>query len=144
MRTRAATLLLAGLCLAGLQTEDKKTLEQLQGSWLAVSAERNGKADDDIKGHRLAVTGDRFVLRLADKVLYEGTLKVDTSAKPWQIDFRHASGALKGKSWKGIFALEVGSLKICDNGADVDKDRPKMFATKPDSGHVLVAFKREK
>ena len=38
--------------------------------------------------------------------LYSGTVRVDASAKPAAIDFEHAEGGLKGKTWKGIYALD--------------------------------------
>jgi uncharacterized protein (TIGR03067 family) len=89
--------------------------KKLQGTWTATKAERDGKAADDVVGHRLSFTGNRFQIQSKDgKPLYAGTVRVDPSAKPAAIDFEHTEGALKGKTWKGIYALDGDTLTICD------------------------------
>src|SRR5947207_2035990 len=80
--------------------------KKLQGTWTAAKANRDGKAANDVVGHRLTFTGNRFQIQSKDgKALYAGTVRVDPSAKPAAIDFEHTQGALKGKAWKGIYAL---------------------------------------
>jgi uncharacterized protein (TIGR03067 family) len=69
---------------------------------------------------------------------------VDPSAKPAAIDFEHTEGALKGKAWKGIYALDSDTLAICDNAPNLDKGRPAAFEAKSGSGYVLITFKRPK
>ena len=119
--------------------------EKLQGAWTATKAERDGKAADDVVGHRLSFTGDGFRLRSEDgKALYEGTFRVDPRAKPAAIDFEHTRGALKGKTWKGIYALDGDTLTTCDNAPDLDKGRPAAFEAKAGSGHILITFRRAK
>jgi uncharacterized protein (TIGR03067 family) len=119
--------------------------QKLQGAWTATKAERDGNAADDVVGHRLSFTGDRFRLRSKDgKPLYEGTIKVDPSAKPAAIDFEHTGGALKGKAWKGIYALDGDTLTTCDNAPDLDKGRPAAFEAKAGSGQILITFRRAK
>jgi uncharacterized protein (TIGR03067 family) len=119
--------------------------KELQGTWTATKAERDGKAAEDVVGHRLTFTGDRFQLRSKDgKPLYEGTFRVDPSTKPAAIDFEHTAGALKGKEWKGIYALDGDTLTTCDNGPNLDKGRPAAFEAKAGSGHILITFKRAK
>jgi uncharacterized protein (TIGR03067 family) len=119
--------------------------EELQGTWTATKAERDGEAAEDVVGHRLSFTGDRFRLRSEDgKPLYEGTIKVDSGAKPAAIDFEHTGGALKGKTWKGIYALDGDTLTTCDNAPDLEKGRPAAFEAKAGSGHILITFRRAK
>ncbi|MBY0527763.1 MAG: TIGR03067 domain-containing protein [Gemmataceae bacterium] len=143
-----STLLTAFLLVCGataLLADDKKELEKLQGVWVASTAERNGKAADDLKGHQLTFTGDKFIIKGKDSTpLYEGTIQVDTSKKPATIDFMHTAGDLKGKTWKGIFVIDGDTLKTCDNAPDVTKDRPTDFVAKADSGYVAIVFKRVK
>jgi len=99
--------------------------KKLQGIWTATKAERDGKAADDVVGHRLSFTGKRFQIQSKDsKPLYAGTFRVDPSAKPAAIDFEHTDGASKGKAWKGIYTLDGDTLTICDNAANLDKGRP--------------------
>ena len=117
----------------------------LQGTWAATKAERDGKAADDVVGHRLSFTGNRFRIRSRDgKTLYEGAFRVNAKTKPAAIDFEHTKGDLKGKSWKGIYALDGDTLTTCDNGPNLDKGRPDTFEAKTGSGHILITFKREK
>jgi len=119
--------------------------KQLQGTWTATRAERDGKPADDLVGHRLSVTGNRFQIQSRDgKPLYAGTVRVDPSAKPAAIDFDHTAAALKGKAWKGIYSLDGNVLTTCDNAANPDKGRPAAFEASPGSGHVLITFHRAK
>ena len=69
---------------------------------------------------------------------------MDASAKPAAIDFKHTDGLLKGKTWKGIYALDGDTLTICDNAPNLDKGRPAALEAKSGSGYVLITFKRAK
>jgi uncharacterized protein (TIGR03067 family) len=131
--------LAAGASSAAADANDKS----LQGIWIAVSAERNGGAAEDLTGHQLTFSNDRFTIRSKGKLLYQGTFRVDPSKKPAAIDFTHTRGEAKGKSWLGIYLLEGDVLKICDNADDLAKGRPGALTTEPGSGRVLVTFKRE-
>ena len=116
---------------------------QVQGTWTAAKAERDGKAAPDLVGNRLSITGSRFDIRTkGGKLLFSGTYKLDATRKPATIDFAHNHGKLKGKDWKGIYALEGGTLTVCDNALDMSKDRPKAFQTKAKSGFVCIDFRR--
>src|SRR5262249_20540461 len=54
--------------------------KKLQGTWTATKAERDGKAAEDVVGHRLTFAGNRFQVRSRDgKPLYAGTFRVDPS-----------------------------------------------------------------
>lgn len=133
-----------GFLLACAQlAEDSQ--KQLQGTWTATKAERNGTAADDVVGHRLSFSGTRFQLQSEDgQLLYAGTVRVDPSAKPAGIDFEHTEGALKGKMWQGIYALDGDTLTVCDNAPNLDKGRPVAFEATSESGYVLITFKRAK
>ena len=144
--TWAMCLLILGTGLVpAFAQQAEEAQKKLQGTWVATKAERDGKAADDVVGHRLSFTGDRFQIRSKDgKTLYEGTFRVDAKTKPAAIDFDHAIGDLRGKSWKGIYALDGDTLTTCDNAPDLDKGRPTAFEAKTRSGHVLVTFERAK
>ena len=132
----------AGLAFAQPAAEAQK---ELQGTWLATKAERDGKAADDVVGHRLSFSGNRFQIHSKDgKPLYAGTVRVDPSAKPAAIDFDDTEGPLKGKAWKGIYALDGDTLTTCDNAPNPDKGRPAAFEAKSGSGYVLITFNRAK
>jgi uncharacterized protein (TIGR03067 family) len=138
-------LILGTGVIAALAQPAEEAQRQLQGAWTATQAERDGRTADDVVGHRLAFAGNRFrILSKDGKILFTGTVRLDPSAKPASIDFEHAEGTLKGKAWKGIYALEGDTLRICDNAPNVDKGRPTAFEAKSGSGYVLITFKRAK
>ena len=118
---------------------------KMQGTWTATRAERDGKAAADVIGNRLSFAGNRFQIQSRDgEPLYAGTVRADPSAKPATIDFEHTEGALKGKTWKGIYALDGDTLTISDNAPNLARGRPAAFEAKSGSGHVLITFKRAK
>jgi uncharacterized protein (TIGR03067 family) len=142
--TSTACWLVLGLAL-GLGQRAEGAGKDLQGTWAATKAERDGKTAADVVGHRLSITGNRFQIRSkAGKVLYEGTFRVLPNTKPAAIDFEHTAGALKGKVWKAIYALDGATLKTCDNAPDLARARPTAFAAKSGSGYILITFKRVK
>jgi hypothetical protein len=55
----AGLILGAGLVLAFAQPAENAQ-QKLQGTWTATKAERDGNAADDVVGHRLSFTGNRF------------------------------------------------------------------------------------
>ena len=117
--------------------------KKLQGTWTATQAARDGNAADDVVGHRLSFTGNRFRIQSKDgKPLYAGTVRVDPSAKPAAIDFEHTEGALKGKAWKGIYALDGDTLTLCVD--EKTRARPKALESKEGTEIVVAVFKREK
>ena len=133
-----------GLFLAFAQPA-QEAQKNLQGTWAATKAERDGKAADDVVGNRLSFTGNRFRIQSRDgKPLYSGTVRVDPGAKPAAIDFEHTEGAQQGTAWKGIYRLDGDTLTVCDNAPNLDKARPAAFEAKSGSGYVLITFKRAK
>jgi uncharacterized protein (TIGR03067 family) len=117
--------------------------ERLEGTWTATSAERDGRPAADVVGHRLSFAGHRFQIRSRDgTLLYGGTFRVGPGSAPAAIDFEHTDGAMKGKAWKGIYALDGDRLRVCDNAPDLARARPSAFEAKAGSGYVLVTFER--
>ena len=116
---------------------------KLDGTWRAVAAERDGKNAADLVGHRLSFAGGKFTITRDGKTLFGGTYTVDAGKQPAQIDFANTEGTLKG-TWKGIYLLDGGTLKVCDNAPDMTKPRPTTFAATAGSGHVFVAFVRDR
>ena len=80
----AGVILGTGLVLAFAQPADDAQ-QKLQGAWTATKAERDGNAADDVVGHRLSFTDNRFQIMSKDgKPVYAGIIRVNPSAKPWQ------------------------------------------------------------
>jgi uncharacterized protein (TIGR03067 family) len=65
---------------------------KLQGTWTATKAQRDGQAADDVIGHRLTFTGNRFQIRAKsdNKLLYEGRCAwiPARSPPPWTSSIR--------------------------------------------------------
>jgi uncharacterized protein (TIGR03067 family) len=114
----------------------------IQGAWVVVSAERNAKPAQDVTEHRLTFSGDTFNIQREGRTLYRGTYSVETGRKPAQIDFHHTDGAVKGKTWKGIYRFEGADLRICDNAPDLSRPRPTQFSARSGSGYICIVFRR--
>ena len=142
--TSALSLSILGAGLAVIGALPAEATQRLQGSWDATKAERDGKAAGELVGHRLTFTGSKFLIRSnSGKRLYAGTARTSSNVRPAAIDFTHQEGDLKGKVWKGIYALDRNKLIICDNAPDLEKVRPASF-DECGSGYVLVAFERRR
>jgi uncharacterized protein (TIGR03067 family) len=142
---RRFSLLVAGVLVAGLAfaEEGKKDLDKLQGTWVRVSVERNGKPApaDELKNSKLTLKGDQYTLD-DGKEKRTGTFKLDATKTPKTLDIISASGPNKGKTLKGIYKIEDGTFTYCVAGPG--KDRPTEFSAKEGSGHTLLVNKHEK
>jgi uncharacterized protein (TIGR03067 family) len=145
MIARMAMMLVVGLVLAADTPKEKvmKEMERFQGTWKLESMEANGMKvpEETFKNSKLVIKGDQFTFSQGD-VDYKGSFKVDVAQKPKTIDITFTDGPEKGNTIVGIYELEGDTYKVClsENG----KDRPKEFASKAGSGHVLEVLKREK
>jgi uncharacterized protein (TIGR03067 family) len=91
--------------------------------------------------------GERaFTIKRGDQLFLKGTFTLDPSQKPKTIDMKVTEGRReedKGKVVRGIYELNQDTLKWCtaDPGSE---ERPKEFATKEGTRHMLVTLNREK
>jgi uncharacterized protein (TIGR03067 family) len=142
-----ALLATLGLAAVGVADDaaDKKDKEKLQGTWTAVSGEREGKDDPEAKEHALAFDGEKFRITKGDKVIVAGTFKIDASKSPKTMNMEITEGPekVKDKSAQAIYALDGDELTWCvaEPGSG---ERPEKLATKEGVKHMLVKFKREK
>ena len=145
---RTARLLIVGMglaCASAFAQTAAEVRQTLQGAWTATKAERDGKSAEDVIGHRLTFSGERFRIRNKDgKDVYAGAFHLRPAMKPPAIDFNHTLGALKAKQWKGIYRLDGDTLTICDNAIDMKKPRPTAFEAKAGSGDIVITFERAK
>jgi uncharacterized protein (TIGR03067 family) len=137
-----ATVGIAGIAAGSQDVASAKDPGKLRGKWTAVRAEQDAREAADIVGHLLLIEGDKFSVQEKEVTIYEGTLGLDKSASPSAIDFKHTGHSSRGKTWRGIYRIDGDTLTICDNAGDPQKSRPTSFATTPNSGRVLVVFKR--
>jgi uncharacterized protein (TIGR03067 family) len=135
----AVLMLLAG-GLSGNAAQQKE--DPLQGMWSLVSLEVNGEAlpVDKIKDSRLSIKGDTYSFRLREMGLAL-TYRADLSKDPKTLDMTVTEGPMKGKTYHAIFTFENGNLKICRN-LEPDRVRPNRFGSRPDSGLMVIVWKR--
>jgi uncharacterized protein (TIGR03067 family) len=117
-----------------------KGLEKVQGSWVLTALVVEGKEIKDPKG-KLTVKGENYTFSSGD-TNNKGVYKVDPTKTPMTLDIICKEGTDKGKTLPAIFEVTGDTMKVCLNIKG--KDRPKEFASKPDSGNVLESWKREK
>jgi uncharacterized protein (TIGR03067 family) len=124
----------------------KKDLEKLQGTWVLMVAQRDGKklSDEEAKKTKIRFDGDKFEFPDASGIgtSQKGVIKVDPSKTPKWMDSKATNDAAKGELSMGIYEITGDDYKVCF--APPGKDRPKEFSSKPGSGHILQIWKREK
>lgn len=119
----------------------KKELAKFQDDWKFVSMEVNGKqsSEEEFRKFKVVYQHDGCKVYVGDKIAAEVTsIKLDPTKKPKTIDWTN-----QGRQVRGIYSLEENRLTICDREA-AKGERPTEFATKADSGLVLVVLKRAK
>ena len=135
----ALTLGAAGTyTMAGARAQDKakSDRELIQGTWVAVSGERNGEKLNEFQlknWEEMVFKDDKFTREGGEKK--EGTFKLDPSKTPKEIDLVLT---VKGQdtTWPGIYELKGDKLKLALN-----PDRPTEFDSK---GGFLLVFERKK
>jgi uncharacterized protein (TIGR03067 family) len=143
MKLRAFLVLaVAFLVAADAPKEDvKKEKEKLKGAWKVVSLEVEGKEQ---KKEEVTFTfaDDNLTIAFKDDKK-TANYKLEPTTKPTSIDMVPDDGPEKGKTLKGIYVVDGEMLKLCF-AKQPDNARPSEFATKKESGSVLIVLKKEK
>lgn len=145
MKLHYLLMLLAASLIGADQAQDeaaKKETQKLQGTWVMLSYEDDGKLDPQFKEARQVFEGDKYEVKAGDKTLRKGSFVLDPTQKPAAIDLLPAIGPYKGKRLLGIYVLEGESLKTCFG--DPGKDRPKKFDSAAGTDQSQVVYKRAK
>lgn len=130
----------------GLAADDKKADDKkaVQGVWMYESMEWNGKKVDaeQISMTTSTFDGDKYTVKIGDKVTASGTFKIDPTKSPKTVDVTITEGDGKGNVLPGIYKIDGDTLTTCINlqGAD----RPTEFKSAERSGVSLVVSKRIK
>lgn len=119
-------------------------LKKLRGSWRLVEELDDGKQMSAEEARKTKLTFDsagRWKVEIDGKVVGEGTAAINPAGKPKTIDYTFAQGENTGSKFMAIYELDGDSFRHCGvlKGA-----RPSEFSSKPDSGHILTVFRREK
>jgi uncharacterized protein (TIGR03067 family) len=132
-------LLLAGLAASQLGADVDKERKLLQGRWEVVSMVQGGKEVPRLMEGKMMFTfqGDKLVVALGDKVLNEGTWKIDPGKTPRTIDLKDERDTIQG-----IYELKENEVRMCMGGRG--KERPKLFDAQPGTDQSVVILKRIK
>src|SRR5579872_2129465 len=109
MKALVTLLLTAGLVVAADAKDDalKKEQTALEGKWKVVSVERDGKAVEMWTDGTRTMKDGKYGLKPKTGDAVTGGYKiVDATAKVKTIDFTPAGGQYKGKTLKGIYAID--------------------------------------
>lgn len=117
----------------------KSDVEKLQGTWLVVSFEIDGRQENR-EGLRLTHAGNKFATLIGNKVVQAGTFTIDATAQPKAMDYVVLEGNNKGQTFKCIYRVEGGVLTACGTSKG---SRPKEFATTRKAGDFLRLATRE-
>src|SRR5258707_408984 len=88
--------------------------DTLEGTWLPSAAELGGeKFPDEVrKTIKLVVKDDKYTVTVG-KAVDQGTVKLNASAKPKEMDITGTEGPNKGKTYLAIYERDGDTLRIC-------------------------------
>lgn len=135
MQVQLVLALAAGfLASAPPKADTSKDAQAIQGTWIIEAAERDGKADNDVKGGKLSLKDGNLVMTTKNDE-QKAAYKLDPTKKPRTIDVTPAGEP----TIQGIYELDGDRLKIC---ITKEKGRPSEFNGKGDN--MLLVLKRQK
>jgi uncharacterized protein (TIGR03067 family) len=113
--------------------------DRLQGTWVAMNGESEGKAlqPDELKRLTLVFDGDRMSIFQLNGEKEEGAFKLDPAREPKAIDRTHNDDK---RVMRGIYRLEENRLTLCLG--DWDEPRPGQFESDPKITTRLVVVMR--
>lgn len=123
--------------------EKSKDDAKLEGTWLVVAVEANGKAIPaeflEKRHETLTFKDGKMTQKTAKPEENTGSYKVDSTKEPKTIDLVAESN--KKKSSVGIYELRDDTLRLCLRPGG--NERPKEFSAAAGSGCVLITLKRQ-
>jgi uncharacterized protein (TIGR03067 family) len=131
MKTKLIAVItaLTGTMLAFAAEKPGTDARAIQGVWVVISAELNGKAVESSKGDKFTFSGDKVTIQNAVKKSAPETFTLDEAASPKRIDIAGEQPS------QGIYQLDGDKLKLCYGNT-----RPGGF----DSNlGLLLVFKRQ-
>jgi uncharacterized protein (TIGR03067 family) len=115
----------------------------LDGTWLPVKAELAGKKfpEEFRESIKLVIKGGTYTVTVG-KAVDRGTVKVNATAKPKEMDLTGTDGPNKGKTILAIYEPKGDTLRVCYDVSG--KARPTEFRTREGTRLFLVTYKRQK
>jgi uncharacterized protein (TIGR03067 family) len=150
MRLRGLLALAVVVLVAADAKDDdaKKELKKLEGKWVMVSGEMDGKKvlDEHVKKSKITYTGATVAVETphqSSETIKATIKKVDTTKTPHEMHWARDNGPGAGKTMMAIYEwMGPDQYRICFDPSG--KEVPKEFKTKEGSGHILHVWKRVK
>jgi uncharacterized protein (TIGR03067 family) len=133
---------LLALPCAALCDDSKKDESEIDGTWLATSAELSGKELPKKSIETLKLTLKKGDYEVLAESTDRGTVTYDNSATPKEMDIKGVEGPNKGKTFLAIYELSGDKLKVCYDLSG--SSRPTEFKTRPKTKLFLVTYERKK
>jgi uncharacterized protein (TIGR03067 family) len=137
-----ALVVLAGPLSARKEKPKQEAPKVMKFKYVSVKVAGKDMPKKDLEDMTLTVTGNKGVVKKGDKVLGEGTSKVDMTKKPWTIDLKMTEGKDKGKTLLGIMKAKDKTVTLCLGKAG--GERPKEFTSTEDNGNILEVLEEVK
>jgi uncharacterized protein (TIGR03067 family) len=124
---------------AGAAADD---LRKLQGAWEVASAEMNGgpMVPDDLGGTTVTIRENTYQVA-KNTVMDHGRFTVVADRQPKAMDIHAETGPWAGRVLLAIYEVTADTLRVCY--AVEGSKRPKVFTTEPDSGRLVITYKRK-
>jgi len=123
----------------------RRDMELLQGTWVVVSLEENGKAwpAEWVKKaqYSLVIKGNTLTWKTEGKIREARAFTIEPDKKPKAIDVADAPGR-NLKPYVGIYEVKGDTMRICESDPGVA--RPTEFVTKCGSDLTYYVFERAK
>ncbi len=123
-------------------------LNKLQGTWVMVSGERDGKkiADEYVSKNKIIFQGNHGQItspHQSNETILFDIVKIDPTKNPKEMHFIRKNGPSAGKTIIAVYEFDGNDhYKFAFDPTGVTT--PKEFATKEGTGHLLHAWKRAK
>lgn len=122
--------------------------ERMQGTWVEIAQEQNGKRGDVLKhGFNFTFSGNEFQLRQFSDVYAKGTFQlVESGSKDQGLELNRTWNKLLGEGGApqrdlGIVRIEGDLLAWCYGGRS-SGELPDDFSTQAEDSHVLTIWRR--
>jgi RNA polymerase sigma factor (sigma-70 family) len=122
--------------------EVKAELKKFQGTWVDIFAEKAGTKQEQVGDHQLKFDGESFSVADHGEVQEKGTIKLDPTRKPKEIDLRIRDKNDEEKTVLGIYTWDGENLKLCW-GEPGGQKRPTDFTTTPEGGFLVIVKRQD-
>ncbi len=121
----------------------KTDLDKLQGDWIMSALEVNGAdvAPDKLEGTVLTIKDDGYSVKRKETTT-RCKITLDASKDPKEIDMLFLDGDNKDRTQKGIYKINGDTFQFV-RGISPDQNRPRDFATWPESNYFVVTWKKK-